>query len=103
MQFSALKETPGDALGDMKMAFFSTPENQGVSGALVEMPGTKEGDNRSMNTMVYFPCEDCALETSRVEPAGGIVKEAKMNIGGFGFCSICFDTEGNAFGLYSMQ
>ncbi len=94
---------PGEAPGNMKMAFFSSMENQGVSGALVEMPGTKEGDGACVNTMVYFPCEDCAVETAKVEAAGGKVNQAKMDIGEFGFCSICVDSEGNPFGLFSMQ
>lgn len=101
--FTDAEQAPGDAPGDMKMSFFSSPENQGVSGALIEMPGAKAGTGTSLNTMVYFPCEDCAVETSRVEAAGGHVKDPKMNIGEFGFCSICMDTEGNFFGLYSME
>jgi len=94
---------PGDAPGGMKMWFFSSMENQGVSGALVEMPGTKEGDGACVNTIVYFPCVDCAVETARVEAAGGKVHQSKMDIGEFGFCSICIDSEGNSFGLFSMQ
>ena len=98
-------EVPGEAAGHMKMASFSSMEESGngVSGALIEMPGTKEGDGRSLNTIVYFPCMDCSVEESRVEAAGGLIQQPKMNLGEHGFCSICVDTEGNAFGLYSMQ
>jgi predicted enzyme related to lactoylglutathione lyase len=93
-----------DGNTNMKMAFFSSMEEtgNGVSGALIEMPGTKEGDGQSMNSMVYFACEDCAVEESKVVPAGGKVHQPKMSLGEHGFCSICVDTEGNAFGLYSM-
>ena len=94
---------PGDSPEDMKMAFFSPMENQGVSGALIAMAGTKEGDGRSVNTMVYFPCQDCSIQESRVAPAGGIVNRSKFSIGEFGFCSICVDSEGNPFGLFSME
>jgi len=94
---------PGDAPGNMKMSFFSPMENQGVSGALIEMPSTKEGDGACVNSMVYFPCEDCSVEAAKVEAAGGQVHNAKMSIGEFGFCSICVDSEGNPFGLFSMQ
>lgn len=94
---------PGEADNDLKMAFFSSPENQGVSGALVQATGTKEGDGRSINTMVYFPCKDTAIEEARVVAAGGSVFQSKMSIGEFGFCSMCIDTEGNAFGLFSME
>lgn len=94
---------PGDAAGEMKMAFFSPMENQGVSGALIEMPGTKDGDGRSVNSIVYFPCNDCSIEESRVAVAGGSVQRSKFSIGEFGFCSICIDSEGNPFGLFSME
>ena len=94
---------PGDSPDAMKMAFFSPMENQGVSGALIEMAGTKEGDGNCVNTMVYFPCQDASVEESRIAAAGGIVSRSKFSIGEFGFCSICVDTEGNPFGLFSME
>lgn len=94
---------PADSPGGMKMCFFSPMENQGVSGALIEMPGTKEGDGHCVNTMVYFPSRDCAIEESRVASAGGTVSRSKFSIGEYGFCSICVDSEGNPFGLFSME
>ena len=96
-------DAPGDSPEGMKMAFFSPMENQGVSGALIEMAGTKEGDGHCVNTMVYFPCQDCSIQESRIEPAGGKVNRSKFSIGEFGFCSICVDSEGNPFGLFSME
>lgn len=89
--------------GDFLMSFFSSPENQGVGGALIQMEGARNGDTGNTNTIVYFPCMDCSVEESRVEAAGGTVHKAKMSLGEFGFCSICVDTEGNTFGLYSME
>jgi predicted enzyme related to lactoylglutathione lyase len=94
---------PGDSPDSMKMAFFSPMENQGVSGALIEMAGTKEGDGHCVNTMVYFPCQDASIEEAKIEAAGGQVNRSKFSIGEFGFCSICVDTEGNPFGLFSME
>ncbi len=88
---------------DSSMAFFSSPENMGVNGALVQMEGTKEGDNKSLNSVVYFPCMDCSVEEAKVAAAGGRVSTPKMSLGEFGFCSICYDTEGNCFGLFSME
>lgn len=85
---------------DLKMSFFSSPENQGVSGALVQMKEVR--DVKGTSTIVYFPCEDCSFEESKVEKAGGNVLQTKMSLGEYGFCSICLDTEGNTFGLYSM-
>ncbi len=89
--------------GDYRMSFFSSPENQGVNGALVQMAGARSGASGNTNTIVYFPCMDCSVEESRVEAAGGTVHMSKMSIGEFGFCSICVDSEGNSFGLYSME
>ncbi|MCL4638215.1 MULTISPECIES: VOC family protein [Olivibacter] len=96
---------PGEAPQEMKMTFFSSPdeETDKVSGALIEMPGTKEGDGACVNTIVYFPCQDCSIEESRVEAAGGKVHKSKFSIGEYGYCSLCMDTEGNLFGLYSME
>ncbi len=43
--------------------------------------------------MVYFSCEDCAVEEARVEAAGGSVVRPKYSIGDHGFVSIASDTE----------
>lgn len=99
--FEDAPHAPGESPEGMKMAFFSHPDNQGVNGALIQMPGGKPGNG--LNTIVYFPCMDCAVETARVVEAGGQIQNPKFSIGTFGFCSICIDTEGNLFGLYSMQ
>jgi predicted enzyme related to lactoylglutathione lyase len=47
--------------------------------------------------------EDCAVQQSRVVPAGGKVVRPKFSIGEFGWVTLCEDTEGNLFGLSSMQ
>jgi predicted enzyme related to lactoylglutathione lyase len=96
---------PGDS-GDFKMSFFPSdpdPEKMGVGGALVQMTGARNNECQSTNTIVYFPCIDCSVEESRVEAAGGKIHKSKFSIGEYGFCAICIDTEGNTFGLYSMQ
>ena len=72
----------------------------GAGGALVKMEGFPSGGN---STLVYFSCEDCAVEESRVEKAGGRIQRKKMSIGEYGFISLVFDTEGNMIGLHSMQ
>lgn len=82
------------------IAFPSTETAAGSGGAIVKTHGVPSGGN---STMVYFASEDCSIEQNRVEKAGGKILKEKFSIGEFGFCSICMDTEGNAFGLHSMQ
>jgi predicted enzyme related to lactoylglutathione lyase len=64
------------------------------------MPGYPSGGN---STLVYFVCEDCAVEEGRVKPAGGRVEKSKFSIGPYGFVALAHDTEGNMFGLHSMK
>ena len=71
----------------------------GSSGALVRVPGVPSGGT---GTLVYFGCEDCAVEGSRVATAGGNVHREKMSIGEYGFIVLAVDTEGNMFGLHSL-
>jgi len=56
-----------------------------------------------MGTVVYFACEDCAVEEARVQRAGGHVIRPKMSIGQYGAISLVVDTEGNMIGLHSMK
>jgi uncharacterized protein len=80
-------------------AFPMSPDAPGSSGALVKAPGVPSGGS----TMVYFSCEDCAVEGGRVAGAGGTVQRDKMSIGEYGFIVLARDTEGNTFGLHSMR
>ncbi|MDM7861887.1 VOC family protein [Alteromonas sp. ASW11-36] len=86
--------------GIAMLAFPSDDEGAGASGALVHAPSIPSGGN---STVVYFSCEDCAVEEGRVEAAGGTVSRSKMSIGDYGFCSMVLDPDGNLFGLHSMQ
>jgi predicted enzyme related to lactoylglutathione lyase len=81
-------------------AFPMDPEAPGSSGSLVHMPGFPAGGN---STLVYFSCDDCSVEESRVVGAGGKIEKSKFSIGPYGFVSLVYDTEGNMFGLHSMQ
>ncbi|PSB29408.1 VOC family protein [Stenomitos frigidus] len=95
-----------DVLGDPNdtsiemLSFPSDMEKYGASGALVKMEGFKAGGN---STLIYFSCEDCAVEESKVEAAGGRIQKPKMSIGEYGFISLAIDSEGNMFGLHSMK
>jgi predicted enzyme related to lactoylglutathione lyase len=105
--YEAVFETTLEKLpaGDLEMWNFPmsrdcTGESSGAAGALVCMPGCKAGGG---GTIVYFVCDDCAVEAARVEPAGGKVFKPKFSIGPYGFISLVVDTEGNMFGLHSMK
>jgi predicted enzyme related to lactoylglutathione lyase len=81
-------------------SFPSNMERSGASGTLVKAQGIASGGN---STLIYFGCQDCAVEEARVAKAGGSVKRKKMSIGQYGFVSLVFDTEGNMVGLHSMK
>ena len=80
-------------------AFPGSDEGGGAGGALVRMDGVEPGGG---GTIVYFRCDDCAVEASRVEAAGGTVARPKFSIGPFGHIALVVDTEGNMIGLHSM-
>lgn len=81
------------------MVFDMLPDAKGASGALVKMNGVQPGGS----TLVYFTSEDCAIEESRIEAAGGKVYKPKQSIGEYGFITLAIDTEGNMFGIHSQQ
>ena len=90
----------GEDLSPMQMLVFpSQMENPGAAGTLCKMDGIKAGGG---STIVYFNCEDCAVEAGRVEAAGGKLHQDKMSIGEYGAVALAYDTEGNMFGLHSM-
>jgi len=82
------------------LAFPCDQDRYGATGALVRMEGVPSGGN---STLVYFHCEDCAIEEARVVAAGGQVKQTKMSIGEYGHIALVFDSEGNLIGLHSMS
>ena len=90
----------GDEAGLQMVAFPMEMDSGGAGGALVKMSGVPSG---GMGTLVYFGCEDCATEAGRVAAAGGQIFKEKFSIGPYGFCALAHDTEGNLFGLHSMQ
>jgi len=90
---------PSDANIEMQ-AFPSDMEKYGAGGALVKMQGFPAGGN---SILIYFSCEDCAIEEAKVEKAGGQIQRSKMSIGDYGFITLALDTEGNMFGLHSLK
>lgn len=84
--------------GMQMLSFPGDMTTMGAGGALVKMDGAPSGGG---GTVVYFACDDCAVEEARVAPAGGQVFKPKFSIGEYGFASLVTDTEGNMIGLHS--
>jgi uncharacterized protein len=91
---------PDGSGGTQMLAFPMQQDTPGASGALVQMEGYGPA---SHGTIIYFSCEDCAVEESRVVDAGGDVVRSKESIGQYGFMALIKDTEGNTIGLHSMK
>ncbi|MGE0392596.1 MAG: VOC family protein [Vicinamibacterales bacterium] len=87
--------------GDLEMwAFNGEMGKPGTGGTLVQMAGMPSGGN---SVIVYFNCDDCAVEESRVVAAGGRILKSKFSIGQYGFVALVYDTEGNLIGLHSLK
>ena len=93
----ATMDDPNDPTATMR-AFGDDFTSHGAGGALVKLEHARPGPGGSM---VYFSCDDCAVEEARVAAAGGSVVRTKFPIGDHGFVSIVTDTEGNMIGLHS--
>ena len=96
-----------DPTGEMNLEMWSFPADKdaaqttyGACGMLVKMEGFTPGCG---GTLVYFACEDCAVEAARAAENGGSIIKEKMSIGEHGFIALVYDTEGNMIGLHSMQ
>lgn len=81
-------------------AFPMQPERAGAAGSLVRMEGVPSGGS---GTLVYFGCDDCAVEAARAADAGGMIERDKMSIGQYGYIALVIDTEGNMIGLHSIR
>jgi uncharacterized protein len=81
-------------------AFPMQLDAEGSAGALVRMAGFPSGGN---STIVYFTCEDCAVEQQRAADNGGKVSKPKFPIGEYGFIALVTDPDGNMIGLHSLR
>lgn len=90
-------DDPNDPTAEMR-AFGDDFASHGADGALVKLAYTQPGPGGSM---VYFSCDDCAVEQERVPGAGGTIVRSKFSIGHHGSVAIVTDTEGNMIGLHS--
>ncbi|WP_029902275.1 VOC family protein [Prevotella sp. 10(H)] len=98
-----LSDMPMENSTDFKMVTFPYAEDQNAPNAPGALVWMKDMDAGANSTVVYFGCDDCAVEESRVRSAGGEIHKSKFSIGEHGFISLCVDTEGNIFGLHSMK
>ena len=99
--YEAVFETQLTKLDNPDVELWGFPmemDRRGAAGALVKIPGCPSGGN---SVLVYFTCEDCAIEAGRVVANGGSLHRAKFSIGPYGFIALAVDTEGNMFGLHS--
>jgi predicted enzyme related to lactoylglutathione lyase len=86
---------------DMEMEMWSFPvdmEAAGAAGALIKIKDMPTGVN---SVLVYFACEDCAVEAEKAAAAGGKIEKPKTSIGQYGHIALISDTEGNMVGLHS--
>ncbi|KAF0654010.1 lactoylglutathione lyase family protein [Cyanobium sp. Copco_Reservoir_LC18] len=99
--YEAVFQLTLEPLPDAGMEYLTFPMDNGTvgaGGALAKMEGMAPGGGGSL---IYFHCDDCAVEEGRVAAAGGTVIKPKMSIGAYGFMSLVLDTEGNTIGLHS--
>jgi predicted enzyme related to lactoylglutathione lyase len=95
-----LAPLPSPIIKVKMLAFRGGPDGYGCPGALVKMEGKDSGGG---GTIVYFSCQDCAVEAARAVKNGGEVFKDKFSIGEYGFIALVVDTEGNMIGLHSIK
>ena len=91
-----------EKMPNLEMEYWAFPmddSRMGAGGALLQREGGTRG---SGGTLVYFSCDDCAVEQGRVVGAGGRVLQEKMSIGEYGHIALVEDSEGNPIGLHSL-
>ena len=93
-------ESPDASIASM-WAFPMEKDATGATGALVSMQGEQQPNGNG--TIVYFTCDDCAVEAKRVPSNGGKIMKAKFAIGQYGFIALVTDPNGNVIGLHSMK
>jgi predicted enzyme related to lactoylglutathione lyase len=90
---------PGSGVSEM-WAFSGNPGAAGATGALVRM---EDGPSGAGGVIIYFVCDDCAVESRRAARSGGKIVKEKFSIGEYGHIALVTDTEGNMVGLHSMK
>jgi len=83
-----------------KMYMFGEPDKMGSAGCIVQ---SEENTPSAVGTIIYFACEDVAVEAAKIEEADGKLIVPKTDIGEFGFFAHFIDTEGNRIGMHSQK
>lgn len=101
-----LEKMPAPTPESVDMEMWSFPSDKstaqttyGACGMLVKMIGKSSGCG---GTLIYFACEDCAVQAARAAQNGGSIFKEKFSIGEHGFIALAYDTEGNMIGFHSM-
>lgn len=82
-------------------AFFSNPQDGGVSGGIGSNPQQKPSSD---GTTIYFDVNGRLDDTlERIAANGGQVIMPKMNIGEMGNIALAVDSEGNSIGFHSAE
>ncbi len=91
-------------MGDFQMAWFpSSEDGKGAEGSLVCHKEFYETSGHA-GTLVYFSSDDCEVELSRVEDAGGKLQIAKRLITpDIGYMGVFLDSEENRIAIHSQQ
>lgn len=98
-------QAPSEETVHMEMSSFPMDRDTGMTtygsgGMLVKMEGIPGGGS---GTVVYFACEDCAVQVARATEHGGRVFKSKTPIGHHGYFALVRDTEDNLIGFHSMS
>ena len=98
----ALEDLPVEGTEARYATFPGDNSAPGCGGMLCHNPQQPFTPGNSV--LLYFGCDDCAIEAARAAQHGGKVLTGKTSLGSnYGFDAVIEDSEGNRIGLYSQQ
>ncbi len=89
---------------ELLMGWFPFADGKpGAMGSLVKHPDFYYPSN-TQGPLLYFSCEDVAVQIGRIEKAGGKILQTKKLISeDVGYMGLFLDSEGNRIALHSRQ